>query len=164
MLLGENSTIASDVAKETNHRSPRPRSAARAMAGLLARGSTTDADLPGCPVIIGGVVSPLTVAGAATASAFQPAPCSLLIPEGNHQEHTYRIGRPAATVPATVWRFPAVDQIAIRSTSSSVTFATRLAESRPRPDPPIGSMRPKDIRRRGRASGIDVKASCGSRP
>src|SRR5271167_2133699 len=85
MLLGENSTIAGDAAKETNHRSPRPRSAARAMAGLLARGSTTDADLPGFPVIIGGVVSPLTVAGAATASAFRPAPCSLLIPEGNHQ-------------------------------------------------------------------------------
>jgi hypothetical protein len=39
-----------------------------------------------------------------------------------------------------------------------VTFATRLAESRPRPDPPIGSIRPKDIRRRGRVSGIDVKA------
>src|SRR5271154_2454074 len=49
--------------------SPRPRSAARAMAGLLARGSTTDADLPGFPVIMSGVVSPLTVAGAATASA-----------------------------------------------------------------------------------------------
>ena len=31
---------------ETNHRSPRPKSAARAMAGLLARGSTADADLP----------------------------------------------------------------------------------------------------------------------
>src|SRR5271157_163106 len=82
MLLGENSAIAGDAAKETNHRSPRPRSAARAMAGLLARGSTRDADLPGCPVIIGGVVLPLTVAGAATASASQPAPCSLLIPEG----------------------------------------------------------------------------------
>ncbi len=67
MLLGENSAIAGDAAKETNHRSPRPRSAARAMAGLLARGSTRDADLPGCPVIIGGVVLPLTVAGAATA-------------------------------------------------------------------------------------------------
>ena len=85
MLLGENSAIAGDAAEETNHRSPRPRSAARAMAGLLARGSTTDADLPGCPVIIGGVVLPLTVAGAATASALRPAPCSLLIPEGNHQ-------------------------------------------------------------------------------
>jgi hypothetical protein len=35
------------------------------MAGLLARGSTTDADLPGFPVIMSGVVSPLTVAGAA---------------------------------------------------------------------------------------------------
>src|SRR5271165_6198755 len=58
----------------------------RAMAGLLARGSTTDADLPGCPVITSGVVSPLTVAGAATASAFRLAPCSLLIPEGNHHQ------------------------------------------------------------------------------
>src|SRR5271165_7259015 len=90
MLLGRNSKIAGDAAEETNHRSPRPRSAARAMAGLLARGSTTDADLPGCPVITSGVVLPLTVAGAATASAFQPAPRSLLIPEGNHQER--RIG------------------------------------------------------------------------
>ncbi len=85
MLLGGNSTNPGDAAKETNHRSPRPRSTARAMAGLLARGSTTDADLPGCPVITSGVVLPLTVAGAATASAFRPAPCSLLIPEGNHQ-------------------------------------------------------------------------------
>src|ERR1700693_3936365 len=101
MLLGENSTIAGDAAEETNHRSPRPRSAARAMAGLLARGSTTDADLPGCPVIIGGVVLPLTVAGAATALGFRPAPCSLLIPEGNHQEHGYRIAVPAATAQST---------------------------------------------------------------
>src|SRR5271165_5841072 len=93
MLLGENSTIAGDAAKETNHRSPRPRSAARAMAGLLARGSTTNADLPGCPVIIGGVVLPLTVAGAATASAFQPALCSLLIPEGNHRRDRNRVDR-----------------------------------------------------------------------
>jgi hypothetical protein len=97
MLLWGNSTITGDAAKETNHRSPRPRSAARAMAGLLARGSTTDANLPGCPVIIGGVVLPLTVAGAATASAFRPAPCSLLIPERNHQEHGYRIAIPATT-------------------------------------------------------------------
>ena len=68
-----------------------------AMAGLLARGSTTDADLPGCPVIISGVVLPLTVAGAATASAFRPAPCSLLIPEGNHQE--LRIALPGRRQP-----------------------------------------------------------------
>src|SRR5271165_5331615 len=98
--VGENSTIAGDAAKETNHRSPRPRSAARAMAGLLARGSTTDADLPGFPVIIGGVVLPLTVAGAATASAFRPAPCSLLIPEGNHQRRGYRGRTRDANAPA----------------------------------------------------------------
>src|SRR5271165_57924 len=61
------------------------------MAGLLARGSTTDADLPGCPVIISGVVSLLTVAGAATALAFRPAPCSLLIPEGNHRPSSYSV-------------------------------------------------------------------------
>ena len=59
--------FASDVARETNHRPPRPRSAARAMAGLLARGSTTDADLPGFPVIMSGVLSPLTVAGGGVA-------------------------------------------------------------------------------------------------
>ena len=94
--VGENSTIAGDAAKDTNHRSPRPRSAAQAMAGLLARGLTTDADLPSFPVITSGVVSPLTVAGAATASAFRPAPCSLLIPEGNHQDHSYQIRMPAA--------------------------------------------------------------------
>src|SRR5271166_6271454 len=110
MLLGENSTIAGDAAEETNHRSPRPRSAARAMAGLLARGSTTDADLPGCPVIIGGVVLPLTVAGAATALAFQPAPCSLLIPEGNHQDHRYRVAIPTATAESNAGIPIAVDR------------------------------------------------------
>jgi hypothetical protein len=35
--------------------SPRPRSAAQTMAGLLARGSLPHADLPGCPVVVTSV-------------------------------------------------------------------------------------------------------------
>jgi hypothetical protein len=46
-----------------------------------------NADLPSFPVIMSGAVSLLTVAGAATASAFWLAPCSLLIPDGNHRRY-----------------------------------------------------------------------------
>src|SRR5271170_3602114 len=116
MLLGKTARSRGCAPKIKTIGSPRPRSAARAMAGLLARGSTTDADLPGFPVIIGGVVSPLTVAGAATASAFPPAPCSLLIPEGNHRGDPIgaRGGRQVDDAPnPTRWAgrdFPATQQ------------------------------------------------------
>ena len=42
------------------------------MAGLLARGSTSVAGLPGFPVALSGMDSPLTVAGAAAVSHCVP--------------------------------------------------------------------------------------------
>src|ERR1700761_3555398 len=108
MLLRKNSTIAGDAAKETNHRSPRPKIGCtngrmlrirRAMAGLLAHGSTTDADLPGCPVIMSGVVSPLTVAGAATASSVAALTVFPFDPRREPSSRPYRSGTAPATVP-----------------------------------------------------------------
>ena len=57
-----------------------------AMAGLLARGSSLCLAFPGhrAPVTLNRLGSPLTVAGAATASVHETSPCSLLILERNH--------------------------------------------------------------------------------
>jgi hypothetical protein len=61
----------------------------RSMAGLLARGSLSDACLPGFPVARNGMDLPLTVAGAAADSGRRPLLRSLFDPvAGNHQRES----------------------------------------------------------------------------